>query len=73
VEKVLGPPVDEVHGQDRQSYHVNFKVVVSLAVGPRRAKKQSQSPVAAIAPGKRRSPTRRTRAAVDKVQRKYFK
>ena len=72
VKDVLGPPADEVRGQDFKSHSVNIKIRVSLGVWPPRNKKAVAPAVVVPAGGKRKKPEQSSNAAVDKEHKKYF-
>lgn len=60
---VLGPPVDEVRGDDRRVYSVRFKVQVSLGAWPPRNRAARSPADAGDTPGRRQRLKPRRRAA----------
>lgn len=72
VEGVLGPPVAEVRGDDRQTYSVKLKVQVSLGVWPPRRRKLPSPAAASAATGKRQRLKPLSKAAVRKDLDEYF-
>ena len=69
---ILGPPVDEVRGDDRQAYSIKFKVQVSLGAWPPRNRNPSSPAAVSGAPGKRRRLKPLSKAAIEKDTGKYF-
>lgn len=69
---VLGPPVDEISGEDRQAHSVKFKIQVSLGAWPPRNKKSPRPSDTSDTPGKRQRLRPLPKVPLKKGKDEYF-